>query len=306
MELQANVTKNKTKLERGEITIDEIAKSTATLMNNDFGGLHLGRIGRGATAQHIFRLIALAPDWTESNIKSAVQMLNRGETGRIHRLFWGRIASKGLGATILLNFLLAGFDDDDFWTSYQKAWETGRLRWLDVDITPIYRALGGEADRRKYFSLLGHFRDPVKFVVHPFISAKHKSSVVGRVMMDLMTGQDWAGREFTTLGELTGITEDGKLSGRVVKWGRGRARPVEPSQFLSYALYETRSAMPIPIQNAIAFIGGEMDAFDAITKSLGLMTFTTYPPRKKAKTLFRKRRKSIFKKKKKSIFKKAG
>ncbi len=298
MEFQAEVLNNKTKLERGEITTDEIAKSVATLMNNDFGGLHLGRLTRSGTAQHLFKLLALAPDWTESNIRSAVQMLNRGETGKVHRLFWGRIAAKGLGATLLLNFLLAAFDDEDFVTRYRKAWEIGprRLRWLDVDITPIYRALGGETERRKYFSLLGHFRDPLKFVVRPFVSLKHKASVVGRVMIDLMMGQDWAGREFTTLGELTGITEDGKLSGRFVKWSRSKAGPIELEQFPSYFLYETRSAMPIPIQNVIAFIGGEMDAFDAISKSLGIMTFTTYPSRKN-------RRKSPFRKTvKKSIF----
>jgi hypothetical protein len=195
-------------------------------------------------------------------------------------MFWGRIAAKGLGATILFNLLLSAFDDDDFAERYRKAWETGRLRWLDIDITPIYKAMGGADDKRKYFSLLGHFRDPVKFVVHPFISMKHKGSVVSRIMLDMMIGQDWAGRQFTTIGELLGITEDGKNAGRLVKYSRSGAKPIEPSQVPSYALYQVRSAMPIPMQNLIAFLGGELDAFDAITKSLGLMTATTYPERK--------------------------
>jgi hypothetical protein len=238
-------------------------------------------MGRSQTAQHIFRLLALAPDWTESNIRSAVQAFAKGETGYLHRMFWGRIAIKGLGATILFNLLLSAFDDDDFVERYKKAWETGRLRWLDIDITPIYEAMGGTDDKRKYFSLLGHFRDPVKFTVHPFISAKHKGSVVSRIMLDMMIGQDWAGRQFTTIGELLGITEDGKNSGRLVKYSRSGAKPIEPAQVPSYALYQVRSAMPIPMQNLIAFLGGEMDAFDAITKSLGLMTATTYPERKK-------------------------
>lgn len=281
LELKAELKRNQAELESGDITADEIAAAVANLMNNDFGGLHLGRMGRSQTAQHIFRLLALAPDWTESNIRSAVQAFAKGETGYLHRMFWGRIAIKGLGATILFNLLLSAFDDDDFADRYKKAWETGRLRWLDIDITPIHKALGGDDDKRKYFSLLGHFRDPVKFTVHPIVSAKHKGSVVSRVMMDMMIGEDWAGRKFTTLGELTGITEDGKNSGRLVKYGRGGARPIEPSQIPSYALYEVRSAMPIPIQNIIAFLGGEMDAFDAITKSAGLMTATTYPEKRK-------------------------
>ncbi len=280
LELKAELKRNQAELESGEITADEIAAAVANLMNNDFGGLHLGRMGRSQTAQHIFRLLALAPDWTESNIRSAVQAFAKGETGYLHRMFWGRIAAKGLGATILFNLLLSAFDDDDFAERYRKAWETGRLRWLDIDITPVYRAMGGTDDKRKYFSLLGHFRDPVKFVVHPFISAKHKGSVVSRIMLDMMIGQDWAGREFTTLGELLGITEDGKNSGRLVKYSRSGAKPIEPAQVPSYALYQVRSAMPIPMQNLIAFLGGEMDAFDAITKSLGLMTATTYPEKK--------------------------
>ena len=281
LELKAALKRNQAELEAGEITADEIAAAVANLMNNDFGGLHLGRMGRSQTAQHIFRLLALAPDWTESNIRSAVDAFRKGETGYLHRMFWGRIAAKGLGATILFNLLLSAFDDDDFAERYRKAWETGRLRWLDIDITPIYKAMGGDDDKRKYFSLLGHFRDPVKFVVHPFISMKHKGSVVSRIMLDMMIGQDWAGREFTTIGELLGITEDGKNSGRLVKYGRSGAKPIEPAQIPSYALYQVRSAMPIPMQNLIAFLGGELDAFDAMTKSLGLMTATTYPERKR-------------------------
>ncbi len=277
LELKAELVRNKSELETGDITADEIAAAVARLINNDFGGLHLGRMGRSQTAQHIFRLLALAPDWTESNIKSAVDAFRKGEIGYLHRMFWGRIAVKGLGATILFNLLLSAFDDDDFAERYKKAWETGRLRWLDVDITPIFRALGGADDKRKYFSLLGHFRDPIKFTVRPFVSAKHKGSVVSRIMFDMMIGQDWAGRQFTTLGELTGITENNKFSGRLVRYTRGGAKPISPAQVPSYVLYEVRSAMPIPIQNIVAFLGGEMDAFDAITKSMGLMTSTTYP-----------------------------
>lgn len=280
LELKAELKRNQAELESGEITADEIAAAVANLMNNDFGGLHLGRMGRSQTAQHVFRLLVLAPDWTESNIRSAVQAFAKGETGYLHRMFWGRIAMKGLGATILFNLLLSAFDDDDFAERYKKAWKANRLRWLDIDITPIHKALGGDDDKRKYFSLLGHFRDPIKFTAHPFVSAKHKGSVVSRIGFDMMTGTDWAGRKFTTLGELTGITEDGKNSGRLVKYSREGLRPIEPSQIPSYALYEVRSAMPIPMQNLIAFLGGEMDAFDAITKSAGLMTATTYPERR--------------------------
>jgi hypothetical protein len=282
LELRAELIRNKTDLESGTITVDEIASAVANLMNNDFGGLHLGRMGRSQTAQHLMRLIFLAPDWTESNVRSMIDAFRRGETGYMHRMFWGRIAVKGLGATIAFNLLLSAFDDEDFLERYKRAWKEGRLRWLDIDVTPIYKALGGQSDARKYFSLIGHFRDPVKFMTSPGRSLKHKGSVVSRMMLfDFATGQDWAGRKFTTVGELMGISEDGKLAGRLVKYGRGGASPVEPSQLLSWFVYEGRQTMPIPIQNIAAFIAGEADAFDAITKSLGMMTSTTYPERRK-------------------------
>jgi hypothetical protein len=53
-------------------------------------------------------------------------------------------------------------------------------------------------------------------------------------------------------------------------------------------MYEVRSAMPIPVQNILAFIAGEMDAFDATTKSAGLMTATTYPEKKTGRVYRRK------------------
>ena len=68
---------------------------------------------------------------------------------------------------------MALIDDDDeetkgandrFIRNYQDAWKDGQMRWMDLNITPIYKALGGKTLKRKYFSLLGHFKDPVKFV----------------------------------------------------------------------------------------------------------------------------------------------
>ena len=281
LDFKAGMERNQAAIEKGEMTADDVARAAATLMNNDFGGLHLGRMGRNNTVQHLMRLMLLAPDWTESNVRSMVSAFKKGEEGYMHRMFWGRIAVKAMGATILFNLLMSAFDDEDFAERYRKAWKEGKLRWLDVDITPIFQALGGKSDSRKYFSLIGHFRDPVKFIARPGASLKHKGSVVSRIMFDFASGQDWAGRQFTTVGELTGLQEDGKMSGRLVKWSRGKSQFLEPSQLPSWFVYEGRQIMPIPIQNMAAFLSGEMEAFDAITKSMGLMTSTTFPKKKK-------------------------
>ncbi len=292
LEYRSQLKKHQSKLEKGEITQHDIAKQVANLLNDDFGGLNLMRMGRNQTTQQLFRLVALAPDWTESNIRSMVKAFKRGNEGVMYRAFWGRIAIKMGVATILFNLMMAGFDDDDFIKRYKKAWAAGNLKWLDIDITPLYRLLGGSG-KRKYFSLIGHFKDPLKFMLHPMRSAKYKGSVLTKMFLDAVTGEDWAGREFTTFSELIGIDDKGKyvttsrrqgyragekkggrLKGALTKYTTGGASPVEYEQALSFILYELRSAQPIQVQSAITFLAGEIDAFDAISKSAGLMTST--------------------------------
>lgn len=332
LEYKASVAKHKKQLENGTMTLDDIAKIAANLVNDDFGGLHLGRKGRNPTLQHLFRLLALAPDWTESNVASAIKAFKAGEEGRVYRAFWARIATKGITALVLFNYLMALFDDDDeetkganarFVRNYKQAWADGQMRWMDVNITPIYKALGGKADKRKYFSLLGHFKDPIKFVARETIkegklkgipdvpkslikSAKYKGSVLTRIIADGITGTDWAGREFTNLSELIGTDDKGeyvttrkgaykkgdpkggKLKGELTKWSMGGAKTLGIEQIPSFLIHETQSNMPIQVQNGIKYLGGQMDGFDASLKSLGVYISTTYSPYDKLKNLSRK------------------
>jgi len=246
--------------------------------------------------QHVFHLLALAPDWTESNIRTMTTAAKRGQAGAMYRAFWGRIALKGLGTTILANLLMSWFDDDDFLTRYKKAWQVGGLRWLDVDITPIYRKLGGAKDRRAYFSILGHFRDPLKFIIRPGGSAGAKGSVLGRWFSDFVTGTDWKGHRFTSWDELLGIDEKGtystgrrgyyragepkggRLAGHLTAKGYGGRRGVGLAQLPSYLAYETYQSMPIPIASGIAWLAGEQEAFSALARTAGFLVTTAQEP----------------------------
>jgi hypothetical protein len=260
---------------------------------------------RDPTVQHVFRLLALAPDWTESNVRTMVKAFQRGAEGAAYRGMWARVAARAGIATVLFNLLMAGMDDDDrdpdgktFWTRYKRAWDEGHLRWLEADITPLYRAAGGESPKRKYFTILGHFRDPIKFITHPVRSAKHKSSVVSGLVMEAWSGEDWAGRPFTTWKELLGIDDKGvyrtskrnpdgtwayrkgepkggKLAGETVSWSSEATGSVDVPTIPSFLISEAKGVFPIQAQNLSAWLAGEMDGFDAITKSLGLMTSTT-------------------------------
>ncbi|HUT58033.1 MAG TPA: hypothetical protein VNA25_09315, partial [Phycisphaerae bacterium] len=280
-------------LAAGTMARHDVAKIVANLINDDFGGLHHGRMGRNPTVQHALQLAFLAPDWTESNVRTMAKAFRLGKEGAVYRAFWGRVLLKGVGLTVLFNLALSGFDDDDFWERYKKAWKAGNFRWLDVDVTPLYRRLGGkDMTARKYFSVIGHLRDPVKFLVHPIRSAKHKGSVISRIMLEMLVGTDWAGRKFTSWSELMGTDDKGvykttrkghykkgepkggKLKGKVVKWEFGGGGPISYEQVPSFLIHEARSVMPIPVQNGLDFLAGEMDAWDAILKSAGAMVST--------------------------------
>ena len=286
--------------EHPELSDDKMAEYVANLVNDDFGGLHLQRKERDPTVQHIFRLFALAPDWTESNINSMVKMLKAGGKAEkeIYRRMWAGILAKGMAATILANLLMAIGDDEDAMERFRKAWNEGHFRWLDVDITPIYKVLGGKTEARKYFPVFGHFKDPMKFVRYPIRSAHHKGSVLYRYFFEALSGQDWRGHSFTTLPEILGVDDKGEYAtdkkgfykagdpkggkdiARLTKYG-GKRGPISPEQVPSFLMAQIKQTTPVQVQQLIGMATGETDAFDGISRSLGLNTGSTYPNPKK-------------------------
>ena len=258
---------------------DIVAKRVANLINDDFGGLNLQRIGRNPTAQHIFRLFALAPDWTESNIRTMVKSMKNmtGDQAELHmyRKFWGGVVVKGIGTTVIANYALSGGNVEEMMDKYRAAWKSGNFNWMKTDITPIYEALGGTSGQSKYFSVVGHFQDPLKFLVHPGKSLKHKQSVVSGIGFEAFSGTDYTGRRrFTTIEEL--LTE-----GKTVKWGGSGA--VEWDTFPAYALSQIAGTQPIQIQALMAWMAGEQEGFDALSQSIGLRTTSTYNQKKNMK-----------------------
>jgi hypothetical protein len=292
---------NMARIEHPEMSDDARAAMVAELINDDFGGLHLQRMGRDPTVQHVFRLFALAPDWTESNVNTSWKMFKRGEKGKLYRRFWTGVITKGITATILANIAFAFMDDDDALERFWEAWDAGNLKWLDVDVTPAYRILGGVDEKRKYVSLLGHFKDPAKWAWHPIRSAHHKGSVLYHMIYEAVSGTDWKGMPFTTYKEFMGVDDKGiymtntkthkagepkggKFMGQLVKYGKGGA--IDYAQFPSYALSQILGAQPIPVQQLIGYAMGETDGFDAIMRSIGMHSSTTYPTPKSLRKMW--------------------
>lgn len=319
LEMRAQSKANAAKLLSGEMTIDDVAKNAAKLVNDQFGGINLQREGRSPTAQHAFRLLALAPDWTETKIRLMANSLKPGADGAAYRASWARVVARAGAATILGNLVMSLFDDgkkatagpngtvtwepteDDRLTllkRYKQAWDEGKLRWMDVDVTPILRGLGANPDSRKYISLVGHYHDPVKLMANTGDYIKHKGSVLTRLAADAWNGEDYKGARFTTLPELLGVDEKGtyktsgpgrvagtekggRLAGQTVTYKPGeKTGAVNFETLPSFLLNEAKSMTPIQVQNAASWINGEMDGFDAVTRSLGLMESAGKPPQK--------------------------
>ena len=62
-------------------TVDHVARAAATHTNNTFGGINWKAMGRSATTQDWARLVTLAPDWLEAEMRSGANLFNKDEGG---------------------------------------------------------------------------------------------------------------------------------------------------------------------------------------------------------------------------------
>lgn len=232
--------------------LERIAKAAADVTNDNYGGLNLAMLHRNPTVQHIFRMMTLAPDWTESNIRKFAGAFQKGDTGAVHRQMWANVIMRGTAATMFANVALSLMQDDkepgepaDWWNRftdrYRRAWDAGKLRWTMVDVTPMAHALGADPEKNHYFSIFGMYADPIKLVsgipqgAASYITNKEtplgnpkdnqgnlgdyigsKSSPLARMIKEGMTSQDWKGMEFTTVPEVLGKDEKGFYKKEVV------------------------------------------------------------------------------------------
>ncbi len=287
---------------------DYIAKLVAKQTNADFGGLHLERLGRNKNWQHFMRLTLLAPDWTESNVQTMVKAFAAKDKieRRMYQRFWKRAFLRTAFTSVALNLalsLMSLWDEDDengYWDEvtekYKRAFENPeRLNWLSVDVTFLADMMKGpesdsEDDLNKYFSVLGHFYDPVKFILAPFQSLKNKGSVLVKIGAEAYQGENWQGKRFTSFDELLGTDnkgvyksssekygyrvgdpKGGKNKGQLTRWRQtGDYGALKYEEIPSFILSTIRGTTPVPVQNGLAFALGEISAFDAISHGVGI------------------------------------
>jgi ATP:corrinoid adenosyltransferase len=271
-----------------------VAERVARLINSDFGGLHLARMGRMPGVQSALRLLLLAPDWTESNwrtVTGTIPGLNKAVARAMHevpgppgmdkvfRRFWGGIILKGAASTLLLQIAVTSLfgDDDDSWLDMYREqfadWDTfRRMRWTGVDVTPIYRRLGVDVPKgeRKIFSIVGHFADFLR-LMDPESLIKGKMSPVMRVAGSLGTKTDYRQRPYTGFSELL-------KTGQTVK--RSYHQPTETffAALPSIILAQARDIQPIQVGYLLKYIQGEEDGLTALLSSAGAHMKAAYTP----------------------------
>ena len=317
-EYRHELKNNAAALAEGTITEEEIAEIVASKTNDDFGGLNLRRksqiIGgpRGAGTQLMMRLLFLAPDWTESNFNTVFKIAKAVGEGRneearkleqkAYTNLYMQAVVRSQVPTLLWNMLMAGLDDEETIASmYAKAWDSGKLNIFKADVSliaqgvnklgspigsflgylfgrePAEQPIGGS---RAYFSMLGHFMDPVKWatgflrddVAGPL---KAKLSPGARAMANIVTGRDWKGMSYTNLG-IWGDDEKSLMTGHLKKWefaGRG----VSAEQLPSFLIDTAVNNMPIFFGSAIEAASGQEEGFDFLTSAFGFHVTRTYP-----------------------------
>ena len=88
-------------------SVDKVAKATALHINDTFGGQNWAALGRSATTQDFLRVMTLAPDWLESELRSGARLFNKDEGG-IGRTQVLRMALGLWGIARVMNLITTG------------------------------------------------------------------------------------------------------------------------------------------------------------------------------------------------------
>ncbi|MBU2552267.1 MAG: hypothetical protein KKB20_27900, partial [Proteobacteria bacterium] len=266
----------------------QIAERVARLINADFGGLHLKRMGRNPTLQKMARLLLLAPDWTESNFRTVTGMIpglndwiNKriGDApapagmDKVYRRFWARVALRIAVSTAIAQMLLIGWDEpEEFYKEQMLSGRFRKLRWTEMDITGLYRLLGIDTGgERMTFSLGGHFFDPLK-MLDPFSLAKGKASPIMRAAGALFTGSDWAERPFTGVAELA-------TTGKTIKQSPYDEKEGELNRLPSTLVNQIVNMQPIQVGHFIKYLQGEEDGLSGLLRSAGAHVHQAWKPK---------------------------
>ncbi len=263
----------------------EIYRSVAGMMNADFGGLHTKRLGITSGEFDVARLMFLGPDWTLSNFLTVSKLfknpsgvsegagaMTSGSTveQQMYFHFWARIVGRAAAVTMIINLIMAGFDDEDSIERYTKALKAGKFKALMADISPLMHAVGGDKRMEHYLNVPGQFLDPLKWAFDPVRSIVNKGSSVSKPLVSLIGGTNYRHQRASRISQ---IGSEGLYSYKSFRRG-----PLSPSEIPAWGIQEMMNIAPIQFQKLFALLGGEENVMSAVLESgLGLDIKQTYP-----------------------------
>lgn len=164
-----------------EWTDQKAAETAAADTNERFGGINYKRMGRSATTQDLLRVVTLAPDWLESEMRFMARTF--GDEGKIARADVAKMAVGMWGVARVLNLLISGkaHNEAPFGVALQD--KNGKEKVYSIRTLPVDMAHA--------------LSDPMGFM-------KGRFSPLVRMGTEAITGRDQYGRKIPE----TGIIQD--------------------------------------------------------------------------------------------------
>ena len=220
------------------------------------------------------------------------------KTTGIYQMFYARAYIKALFTALSYNLQISGLsvaanveDPEEAFNRILRNYKVTNLKelvklpFMQIDMTPVYTFFGGDARVRKYYSLLGHLQDPVKWGVHIPRSVRGKMSPLSSMALDILTQTNWQNKRFKTLGEFIEGFEAMDLG----TWGtttHDRSHNVSTTWMMPVIVaHELYKLIPImgqaSIQGSINGLAGEKSAWDEVMNSAGVHVTTIKPEKRK-------------------------
>lgn len=219
-----------------EWTKDKVADVAAADTNERFGGISYKRMGRSAGTMDASRLLALAPDWLESEMRFMARTF--GDEGKLARRDVAKMALYMWGAARVLNYLTTGQPHNE---------------------APFGIVHRDEEGRDKVYSLRTMPTDMLHAVSDPGGFLKGRVSPLMRVAAQTYTGRDEFGRKIADHGVFVNLLRNiAPIPAQsAVKYATGENPEISVSDSLVKGLGATVYPYRTEAQKAAAQIASE-------------------------------------------------
>lgn len=158
-------------------TPDKVAQTAAADTNERFGGINYKQLGRSAATQNWMKLVSLAPDWLESEVRAMARPF--GSEGKVARADMLK-ATVGLwGAARIMNYLTTGSFHNE---------------------APFGVAVKGDDGKEKVYSIRTLPTDALHAVSDPVGFVRGRMSPLVKAGDELATGRDDQGKRLPNAG----------------------------------------------------------------------------------------------------------